>query len=254
MTEIQPKKAVHSYALASLALSCETFYNENGSAHLSKNSRSPTLAIRVRPWQFDDVLRGVAERDPRGFRPGNIIGSKNVDPTTPRVPRYTKRVSHNFAQNHGINHTRGGPNGCAGRTYFVLRARPAVACNAMLRMVAGSTWLCTSRISGSGRSHSTIRAVLISGSVFRRKPRQRRRLEPIRLFPLTQQYPWNVRCASNYASPSPEMATGGISLRPQIAKCSRERTKIGPEAPSKAASSIRSVGVMEVKYKCFTPA
>ena len=28
---------------------------------------------------------------------------------------------------------------------FVLRARPAVACNAMLRMLAGSTWLCTSR-------------------------------------------------------------------------------------------------------------
>jgi len=42
--------------------------------------------------------------------------------------------------------------------------RHGVAWSAMPRTVVGSTWLCTSRISGSGRSHSTIRAVLIGGS------------------------------------------------------------------------------------------
>jgi hypothetical protein len=46
----------------------------------------------------------------------------------------------------------------------VLRARPAVAWSAMPRTVPGSTWLCTSRISGSERSHSTTKAVLIGGS------------------------------------------------------------------------------------------
>ena len=49
---------------------------------------------------------------------------------------------------------------------FVPRARPAVAWSAMPRTVTGSTWLCTSRTSGSGRSHSTTKAVLIGGSDF----------------------------------------------------------------------------------------
>ena len=50
------------------------------------------------------------------------------------------------------------------------RARPAVACSAMPRTVVGSTWLCTSSTSGSGRSHSTISAVLIGGSGASSKP------------------------------------------------------------------------------------
>ena len=58
-------------------------------------------------------------------------------------------------------------NGSAGRAYLrVAREAGGSLFSAMLRMVAGSTWLCTSRISGSGRARLlTIRAVLIGGSV-----------------------------------------------------------------------------------------
>ena len=51
----------------------------------------------------------------------------------------------------------------------VLRARPAVAWSATPRIVIGSIWLCTSRTSASGRSHSTSKAVLIGGKVWSSK-------------------------------------------------------------------------------------
>ena len=53
---------------------------------------------------------------------------------------------------------------------LVPRARPAVACSATPRTVAGSTWLCTSSSSGSGRSHCTTSAVLIGGRAPPSKP------------------------------------------------------------------------------------
>ena len=182
-------------ALVFLDHGVDQLHHEHGLADAGAAEHRSLAALGQRREQVDHLDAGLEYRAGRGLfleRWRRIVDTAHgvsdgrAGPRSRTVPTTSRRRPRTASPTG----TEMGPP--VART-GVLRARPAVACSAMLRTVTGSTWLCTSRTSGSGRSHSTIKAVLIGGSVSPSKPRQRRRLEPIRPFPLTLQYPWNVQ-------------------------------------------------------------
>ena len=154
-------------ALVFLDHGVDQLHDEHGLADASAAEHRSLAALGERREQVDHLDAGLEHRAGRDLfleRRRRIVDTATWGigwQGRTAVPYRSDDVEET-AQNRISDRNR---NGRTGRTHLRV-AREARGC--LKRDAAdghGSTWLCTSRISGSGRSHSTIKAVLIGGSV-----------------------------------------------------------------------------------------
>ncbi len=171
----------HRDALVFLDHGVDQFHHQHGLADAGAAEHRRLAALRQRRQQVDHLDAGLEHRGRRGLvlerrrrRRGCRAAACRPAAAGPRsrtVADDVEQAAQNrIADRHRNRARRSRAPPCRGRDPRWPAARWRGRCR-------GSRWLCTSRTSGSGRSHSTISAVLIGGSDGgRRSSRPRPRL------------------------------------------------------------------------------